>query len=54
MMMSNILNAIVIVVLVTTFVFGSVGEVTLPQATASLGVSVADMVPTQPARDQDR
>ena len=54
MMMSNILNAIVIVVLVTTFIFGSVGKVSLPQANASLGVAVADMVPIQPVPDQGR
>jgi hypothetical protein len=44
-MMSNILNAIVIVALVATFIFGSVGQVTWPEPSAALGVSVAELLP---------
>jgi hypothetical protein len=44
-MMSNILNAIVIVVLVGTFIFGSVGQVSWPEPSAVLGVTVAEMLP---------
>jgi hypothetical protein len=46
-MMSNILNAIVIVVLVATFIFGSVGQVSWPEPSAMLGVTVAEMLPTR-------
>ena len=46
-MMSNILNAIVIIVLVATFIFGSVGQVSWPEPSAPLGVSVADTLPAR-------
>ena len=44
-MMSNILNAIVIVTLVATFILGSVGQVSWPEPSAALGVTVAELLP---------
>ena len=45
-MMNNLLNAIVIAVLVTTFILGSAGQVSWPEPSATSGASVvAEIVP---------